>query len=87
MIKVGKSKVKRVLMIVVVILLSVYFVWDISLKLVNVFRSQGYQLALVDISRQASNEECLPLNITTEQGQISLINISCLQEQKEIIQE
>jgi hypothetical protein len=87
MIKVDKVKVKRVLIIVVVVLLSAYFLWDISLKLVSVFRSQGYQLALVDISRQASNEECLPVNIMTEQGQLNLINVSCLQNQEEIIQE
>jgi hypothetical protein len=87
MIKVNKVKVKRVLITVVVVLLSAYFLWDISLKLVSVFRSQGYQLALVDISRQASNEECLPVNIMTEQGQINLINVSCLQSQEETVQE
>ncbi len=84
MVKPNKGQVKKILLILFIILLSSYVLWDMSLRVVNYFRMQGYEIAVMEMVRQAENEECAPFSIFTGEKNISLINISCLQEGEDV---
>ncbi len=87
MIKTNKLQIKKILLILFVILLSSYVLWDISLRVVSYFRMQGYEIAVMEMARQAENEECAPFSVFTGEKNISLINISCLQEANDMQEE
>jgi len=75
--------IKKALFTLLIILLSGYVLWDISLRLVNNFRMQGYEIAVMEMARQAQNEECHPFELFVEEESIGLINIDCLQEEQD----
>lgn len=77
----SKINIKKILFSLVVIFLAAYFFWDISLKIINKIRWQGYAIAINGIIREAENPECRPFNVFSGEKQIQLINVNCLQIQ------
>ncbi len=74
-----KDQVKKIVIITFIALISFYVIWDISLKVTNRFRLQGYEHAIMEVVRQAENEDCNYFNIFTGEKEINLINVDCLQ--------
>ncbi len=79
-----KINVKKVLVTVLIVFLAGYVFWDISLRIMNHFRLQGYSVAVSEMMRQAKNENCEPFSIFAGEEQVHLINIDCLQQQAEM---
>ena len=77
--KLEKNRIKKISIIIFVAILSLYFIWDISVETVNRFRFQGYELAVMQIVDQAENEDCLPFNVFMGNREVDLINMECLQ--------
>jgi hypothetical protein len=77
-----KINVKKTLIVVVIVFLAGYVIYDVSLKVISGFRLQGYQIAVQELVKQAENEECYPFEIFTGEKRINLINIDCLQSQE-----
>ena len=77
--KIEKNQVKKIIVIILIVFFSLYFLRDISVKAANSFRLQGYELAVMQIIDQAENEDCLPFNIFMNNKEISLMNTECLQ--------
>ena len=77
--KIEKNQVKKIIIIILIAFFALYFLWDISVKAANSFRSQGYELAIMQMMDQAENENCLPFDIYMGDKEISLINVECLQ--------
>jgi hypothetical protein len=78
-----KINIKKTLIILLFIALTGYVFYDISLKMVSNFRLQGYSIAIRDLATQAKNEECYPFTVFLGEEEISLINVSCLQQNAE----
>ncbi len=77
--KIKKDQIKKVIIITFIAFLSLYFLRDILLKAADRFRLQGYEYAIMEMVRQAENENCIPFNVFAGDKQINLINIECLQ--------
>ncbi len=73
---------KNTLLIVVVVLLASYVIWDISTRVLNSFWVQGYAQAVNEIILHAK-EDCEPFFIYSDEGEVQLINIDCLMELEE----
>ena len=74
-----KYPIKKILIIIFAVLIIAYVIWDISVKLVNYLRLQGYEIAIMEMVREAENKECAPFGIFVEDKTINLINIDCLE--------
>ncbi len=72
--------VKKALLVVFVAVLLGYVIWDVSLKVRDNFWLQGYQSAISQVFEQGNNEECLPFNMLSEDDEMVLINVQCLQQ-------
>ncbi len=81
---ISKIDTKKVIVTTLVIVLAGYVLWDISLRVVGNFRLQGYAIAVNEMVRQAKNENCEPFSLFTEEEQVHLINIECLQQEAEM---
>ncbi len=79
--KIKKINIKKALIVLLFVGLTSYVFYDVSLKLINNFRLQGYSVAVAELVEQAKNEECYPFNIFFGEEEIGLINIACLQQQ------
>ena len=77
--KIEKNQIKKITLIILIAFFSLYFLWDISVKAVDGFRSQGYRLAVTQMMNEAENEDCLPFNIFMDDKEVNLINVECLQ--------
>ena len=71
---------KKALLVVFVAVLFGYVVWDISLRIRDNFFVQGYQTAVSQVFEQGQNEDCLPFNLFSEDDEMVLINVECLQQ-------
>lgn len=72
---------KKITLVLVIVLLSSYVLWDISGRLANTFRMQGYQAAVNEMIEQADNEECEPFNIFSDDKEVDLVNVECLEQE------
>ncbi len=77
--KIRKDQAKKIAIITFIALISFYVIWDISLKITNGFRLQGYEYAITEVVKQAENEDCIPFGIFAGDKEINLINVECLQ--------
>jgi hypothetical protein len=71
---------KKTIIVLFVVLISAYFVWDVSQRVVIFFRLQGYEHAITQLIKQAENEDCAPFTIFSGEKEISVINVSCLEQ-------
>ncbi len=76
-----KIDIKKALLVVFAVLVGVYVVWDISVRVVTYFRLQGYEIAVMEVIRQAENEDCEPFGIYVGEKTLNLIDVACLQPQ------
>jgi hypothetical protein len=83
--KFNKELAKKILIWTFAVLICGYVAWDVSLKVVNYFRMQGYEYAIVEIVNQAENEDCGYFPIFIGDKEINLINVECLQSSEEEI--
>ncbi len=75
-----KIDIKRVIFILFFISLLGYVLWDVSLRVRNYYLLQGYQTAVSEVFNQASNENCSAFNVFSEDKEIVLVNVDCLQQ-------
>lgn len=83
--KFNKDLTKKILIWVFAILVCGYVAWDVSLKVVDYFRAQGYEYAITAVVRQAENEDCAYFPVFVGDKKINLINVECLQTNDEEI--
>ncbi len=81
--KFNKEVAKKILIWAFAILVCSYVAWDVSLKVVDYFRAQGYEYAIMEVVRQAENENCGYFPIFVGDKEINLINVDCLQVSEE----
>ncbi len=78
-----KYPLKKTIITILIIFIVSYVVWDVSLKIINYFRMQGYEYALMEIIIQSKNENCEPFSVFRGEERINLINTDCLQNLSE----
>ncbi len=83
----NKQKTTVVVLVVLLALSVSYVAWDIAGKIRVGLFWQGYELAVREIIREAKNKECRPFSVFTEEERVELINIECLQESTEGMEE
>ncbi len=71
--------VKKALLVVFVLALVGYVFWDLSVKARSHFWMEGYESAIEQVFKQGNNEDCNAFNIFSEEEELVLVNVECLQ--------
>lgn len=82
--RLGKNSLKKIIMVFIIACLGAYVAWDVSVRIVNRFRLQGYKMAVVEMIMKAENENCEPFSVFAEEKRVNLINIACFQNMGDI---
>jgi len=78
-----KIPYKNIAKTLFIVLISFYALWNLSQEVVGRFWLQGRNFTVLEIIRQAKNEECVPFSVFSEDEAVNLINIDCLQQAEE----
>jgi len=77
--KMSKEKIIITVLILLVVVLSVYFIIDFSDKREQEIATNGYYAAIKEIVDSATNSNCEAFSVYYGEETVNLINVDCLQ--------